>query len=78
VNREEPIATAIDAIVNAEARAGAATLVWRDGEVVQTAAVGWRDVESRLPMERDTIFWTASMTKPVTCTAALMLMRSER
>jgi CubicO group peptidase (beta-lactamase class C family) len=30
-------------------------------------------VEARLPIERDTIFRIASMTKPITCTAALML-----
>lgn len=75
---EDPIATAIKAIVDAGALAGAATLVWRDGEVVQTAAVGWRDVEAELPIERDTLFRIASMTKPITSTAALMLLEEGR
>ena len=78
MNGEDPIATAIGAIVNAGALAGAATLVWRDGKVVQTAAVGWRDVEARLPIERDTLFRIASMTKPITSTAALMLLDEGR
>ena len=58
--------------------AGAVTLVWRDGRVVQTCAVGRRDIESDLPMTRDTLFRIASMTKPITSTAALMLQDEGR
>ncbi|HEU4323762.1 MAG TPA: serine hydrolase domain-containing protein [Roseiflexaceae bacterium] len=78
MNEEDPIATAIGAIVGAGALAGAATIVWRDGKVVQTASVGWRDVEAKLPIERDTLFRIASMTKPITSTAALMLFEEGR
>jgi CubicO group peptidase (beta-lactamase class C family) len=78
MNGEDPIASAIGAIVNADALAGAATLVWRDGKVLQSAGVGWRDLEARLPIERDTIFRIASMSKPITCTAALMLLEEGR
>ena len=53
--------------------AGAATLVWRDGRVVHTAALGCRDLQTNLPVERDTIFRLASMTKPLTTVAALTL-----
>src|SRR3954447_11521761 len=58
--------------------AGAATLVWRDGEVLDTAAVGRRDLANELPVERDTIFRIASMTKPVTTVAALTLLDEGR
>jgi len=58
--------------------AGAAALVWRDGTVLQTAAVGLRDLLSGLPVERDTIFRIASLTKPVTTVAALMLLDEGR
>jgi len=75
---KDPIATAMAAIVEAGVLAGAATLVWRDGQVVQTAAVGWRDMEARLPMERSTLFRIASMTKPITSTAALMQLEEGR
>jgi CubicO group peptidase (beta-lactamase class C family) len=75
---KDPIATAIAAIVEAGTLAGAATLVWRDGQVVQTAAVGWRDMEAKLPIERSTLFRIASMTKPITSTAALMLLEEGR
>src|SRR5689334_5899503 len=78
MNGEDPVAIAVGAIVNAGELAGAATLVWRDGKVVQTASVGWRDIEAGLPVERDTMFRIASMTKPITSTAALMLFEEGR
>ncbi len=58
--------------------AGAAALAWRDGAVLQTATVGRRDLVSGLPIERDTIFRIASLTKPVTTVAALMLLDEGR
>ena len=70
---EDLIAEAIGAAVEAGELAGAVTLVWRDGAEVQACAVGRRDIESGLPMTRDTLFRIASMTKPITSTAALML-----
>ncbi|HWN99750.1 MAG TPA: serine hydrolase domain-containing protein, partial [Blastocatellia bacterium] len=78
MNNQDPIAAAIGAFVDTGQLAGAATLVWRDGKVVQTSAVGWRDVEAGLPIERDTLFRIASMTKPITSTAALMLFDEGR
>lgn len=54
--------------------AGFVTLLYRRGEVAQVNAIGFRDREAKLPMQRDTIFRMASMTKPVTCVAALHLM----
>ncbi len=71
---EDPIATALAAYVELGELAGAATLIWRDGKVEQCATVGWRDIEAGLPMSRDTIFRIASMSKPITSLAALMLL----
>jgi len=67
------IEAALRTYVDEGALAGAATLVWRSGRVVQTAAVGRRDLVTNLSVERDTIFRIASMTKPVTTVAALTL-----
>jgi CubicO group peptidase (beta-lactamase class C family) len=78
MNAEDSIAVSIEAFVNAGALAGAATLVWRDGKVVQTTCVGWQDVDARLAIERDTLFRIASMTKPITSAAALMLFEKGR
>src|ERR1700704_4250398 len=78
MTREDPIAAALEAVVPAGKLAGVATLVWRDGQVVQSATVGCRDVEAKLPVERSTLFRIASMTKPITSTAALMLLEEGR
>lgn len=70
--------TALRSLVDSGALAGAAALVWRGGRVVETIAVGRRDVVTNAPVERDTIFRIASMTKPVTTVAALMLYEEGR
>jgi CubicO group peptidase (beta-lactamase class C family) len=77
VNRRSEIEAALQKVVDSKELAGVATLVWRDREV-QTVCVGWRDVEANLPIERDTIFRIASMTKPITSVAALMLVEEGR
>lgn len=60
--------------IDAGAISGAVTLVARDGRVVHFEAHGLRDVESLAPMTKDTIFRIASMTKPVTAVAVLMMV----
>lgn len=59
--------------VDAGLLSGAVTCVWHRGEVLQANEIGYRDVEAKLPMQRDTIFRIASMTKPVTVAAAMAL-----
>src|SRR5215212_1344217 len=71
--REELLTATISNLVSAGGLAGAVTLVWQDGKVIQIAEIGWRDIEAKLPMERNTLFRIASMTKPITSTMALML-----
>jgi CubicO group peptidase (beta-lactamase class C family) len=67
------VGPALKGLVDQGALSGMVTLVWRKGEVVQANAIGQRDIESGLPMERDTLFRIASMTKPVTSIAVMML-----
>ncbi len=57
---------------------GAVLLVVRQGHVVLHEALGWRNAEERLPMERDTPFKMASNTKPVISTAILQLVDAGR
>jgi CubicO group peptidase (beta-lactamase class C family) len=78
LNQEDAIKAAMEAMVHAGTLAGVATLVWRDGKVVQATQAGWRDIEAGLQIERDTLFRIASMTKPITCMAALMLFEEGR
>ena len=53
---------------------GAVTLIWRAGDVVQATAYGQANIAEARPMARDTLFRIASMTKPITSVAALMLL----
>jgi CubicO group peptidase (beta-lactamase class C family) len=75
---KESIESVISHHVEAGQLAGAATLAWRDGRLVHAGSVGRRDLTTGLPVERDTIFRIASMTKPVTTVAALMLLDEGR
>jgi CubicO group peptidase (beta-lactamase class C family) len=52
---------------------GVVTLVARNGTIVDLHATGFQDVESKTPMRADTIFRIASMSKPVTSVAVMML-----
>ena len=60
--------------IDAGLLAGAVTVVWRSGEVLQVNELGYRDVHANLSMQRDAIFRIASMTKPVTVAAAMSLV----
>jgi CubicO group peptidase (beta-lactamase class C family) len=60
--------------VDAGLLSGAVTLVWQRGVVLQVNEIGLRDVDAGLPMQRDTVFRTASMSKPVTTAAAMTLL----
>lgn len=58
--------------------AGAVMLAARQDRVAQLACVGRRDIEAGKPMEPDTIFRIASMTKPIVSVGALMLIEAGR
>jgi CubicO group peptidase (beta-lactamase class C family) len=53
---------------------GAVTMVSRKGRIAHFEAQGQMDLESKTPMRKDAIFRIASMSKPVTAVAILMLM----
>jgi CubicO group peptidase (beta-lactamase class C family) len=75
--RNDDVAAAMEPFMDGGILAGAATLTWRRNAGWVTCA-GWRDREARAPIERDTIFRIASMTKPITSVAALTLMAEGR
>ena len=64
----------LQAFVDSGELAGIVTLTSRHGDVVQADAVGWADIETRTPMRHDTLFRIASMSKPITSVAAMMLV----
>ena len=57
-----------------ENRSGFVTMFAQDGQVIHASAVGWADRELEKPMRIDTHMRFASMTKPVTAIAALILV----
>ncbi len=63
----------IEKAVNEGDVAGANLLVIRDGKTAVYSECGYRDIENKVPMSRDTIFRLYSQTKPVTATATVLL-----
>lgn len=53
--------------------AGAVALVETPDRVVHFSSVGQSDLAAETPMAKDALFWIASMSKPVTACAVLML-----
>ncbi len=53
---------------------GVVTLVYRKGKLAHASAIGYQDLATKAPIRRDTIFAMASMTKPITAVAAMMLI----
>ena len=72
-SRLDLVSQRMQEFVNAGEIAGAVTLVARADQTVHLDATGWADIAAKTPMQADTIFWIASMTKPITAAAVLML-----
>lgn len=72
------VPAALQGMIDQGALAGMVTLVWRRGEIAQVNTLGYRDLAAKAPMQRDTLFRIASMTKPVTSVAAMMLVEEGR
>ena len=67
------VSKAMQECVSKEEVPGVVTLVATRDKVLQLQAAGLADIATKAPMRTDTIFWIASMTKPITATAVLML-----
>jgi CubicO group peptidase (beta-lactamase class C family) len=57
---------------------GAVTMVMRNDECVHFEAYGHQDAACTVPMQKDSIFRLASMTKPLVTVAAMMLVERGR
>jgi CubicO group peptidase (beta-lactamase class C family) len=73
-NRLKEISAAFQAGVEKKEIPGAVVLIARQGKIAYFEPFGYRDREAGAPMTRDAIFRIASMTKPVTSVAAMMLV----
>ena len=68
------IRAAMNAEVSAGHAAGVVTLVMKDGKIAHHEAAGFADLENRVPMKKDAVFWIASMSKSITATTILTLV----
>lgn len=76
--RLQRIGQLIDRRIAANDISGAVTLVAQHGYTVHFESRGLMDLESRKPMAKDSLFDIASMTKPITAVAILMLVEEGR
>jgi CubicO group peptidase (beta-lactamase class C family) len=67
------IGAAMDEMISRNEVSGAVTVVVATDRVLHVEANGMADIATKRPMTPDTLFWIASMTKPVTGVAILML-----
>ena len=72
--RLDRIGAMIQRAIDTKQISGAVTVVARRGRIAHFEAHGLMDIEANAPMRKDTIFPIASMTKPVTAVAILMLV----
>lgn len=77
-SRLASIRQAMQSYVDRGRISGLSTLLSRKGNVVHFEQVGMMDKESGAAMTKDAIFRIYSMTKPITCTALMMLYEKGR
>ncbi len=77
-DRLQRIHEAVQRHIDAHDISGAVTVVARKGRLAHLEAHGLMDTGTKTAMSRDALFWIASMTKPITGTAILMLMEEGR
>ena len=65
---------AVQRHIDAGSLSGAVTLVARQGKIAHHEAHGLMDLESKRAMQKDAVFRLASMSKPVTAVAVMMLV----
>ncbi len=80
-NKSQPgapdaIASALQPFLDNHTLAGAVTLVASDDKVLGIDTVGYADIAAKKPMRADSLFWIASMSKPITASALMMLVDS--
>ncbi len=68
------VAKVLQPFVDAHNLAGAVTLVADKDRVLSLDAVGFADIAAMVLMPVNALFWIASMSKPITATALMMLV----
>jgi len=68
------VAGSLQPFIDDHVLAGAVALVASPEKVLSLEAVGYADIAAKKPMRTDSLFWIASMSKPITATALMMLV----
>jgi CubicO group peptidase (beta-lactamase class C family) len=67
------ITVAVQKDAASQEHSGSVTVVVTKDAVLHLEAAGFAELDGKKPMRTDSVFWIASMTKPITATAILML-----
>ncbi len=67
------IGAAVEKFIDAQDISGAVIVVAAKDKLLAQQTIGLADIAKKKPMEPDTLFWVASMTKPFTGVSILML-----
>src|ERR1700693_3028004 len=76
--RLEKTREAIKADVENNRVPGAVLILVRNGKIVTYDAIGYQDRAEKTPMKKDSIFRIASMSKPITTVAAMILAEEDK
>lgn len=71
---ENDIGKEMEGLIHDNEMSGAALIVRKHNEVVYKGKWGYADIENRKPVEYNTIYWLASMSKPITAVAIMQLI----
>src|SRR5688572_31140870 len=74
VKAASPIGARMQQMIDKRGIPGAVTMVARRDGIAHLEATGHADPEAKKPLKKDAIFWIASMTKPVTGAAVMMML----
>ena len=64
----------MQAFVDRDETPGVVTLAAHKGEIISLSAVGSQSLDPKVPMQKDSIFWAASLSKPFVAVAIMMLV----
>lgn len=70
---ERDIQITMEELVASNEMAGAALIVRRNGQEIYRGKWGFADIENQVPVEYDTMYRLASMSKPITAAAVMQL-----
>ena len=70
----DPIRSYLQPLVDNHTIAGAVTLVATKDDTTYLQPIGFSNVAAKTPMPPDALFWIASVSKPITATAFMMLV----